>query len=130
MTESSLAHRRIVNPEEVLLFYSWPGNLSELMTVCKRYAFLMTGGVNQTANARHLLMVQAIGEDKLFEEIVKKHPSLADAGNSPRESVMDGINDIKCILKYSNEKIAEKLSISRTTLWRIKKEQESHNWGS
>ena len=32
---------------------------------------------------------------------------------------------MKQILKYNNAKIAEKLSLSRTTLWRLKKSSEN-----
>jgi len=110
---------------EVLQFYSWPGNQVELSTVSKRYAFLLSQGAHQTANARQLLLIQAIGEDKLFAEIMKKHPALADIGHSSVPDVLAGIDAIKHILKYNNDKVAEKLSLSRTTLWRLKKSLEN-----
>lgn len=40
----------------------------------------------------------------------------------PIDDIIAGIEDMKRILKYNNDTIAQKLSISRTTLWRITKE--------
>ncbi len=123
--EHDISHRRAqAVSSEVLEFYSWPGNLTELSAVSKRYAFLLSQGVNQTANARHLLLVQAVGEDALFREILEKYPALSKIGSNRAEEVIPGIETIKRILKYNNEKIAERLSLSRTTLWRITKEKQ------
>ncbi len=120
--EQDISHRRAISvPREILELYSWPGNLIELAARCKRYAFLLSQGANQTANARHLLFVQAIGEDALFEEILHRFPALSDVGNSPAEEVAKGVEMIKKILKYNNDKIADQLLISRTTLWRALK---------
>lgn len=122
--EHDISHRRAqAVPTEVLELYSWPGNLFELSAVCKRYAFLLSQGANQTANARYLLLVQAIGEDALLQEILARYPALTRIGSSRREEVIPGIETIKRILKYNNEKIADRLAVSRTTLWRITKEK-------
>ena len=32
---------------------------------------------------------------------------------------MQGILQVKAMMKYSNDTLAEKLSVSRTTIWRI-----------
>ena len=113
--------QRLKASSEVLRYYSWPGNLFELSSVCKRYAFLLSQADGATANTRHLLLLQAIGEEKLYEEILNRHPALRNAAKSPAEEVLAGLEDMKRILKYNNETIAEKLSLSRTTLWRITK---------
>jgi len=112
-------------PADILQFYSWPGNLAELAAVSKRYTFLMGQTVNPSPNARQLLQIQAIGEDILFQEILNKYPALSDMATSPPEEVLAGIDTMKQILKYNNAKIAEKLSLSRTTLWRLKKSSEN-----
>lgn len=122
--EQDISHRRTLTvPGEVLELYSWPGNLIELSAICRRYAFLLSQGTNQTTNARQLLLVQAIGEDRLFREIVAQYPALSDISNCHAEDVIPGIDTIKKVLKYNNEKIAERLSVSRTTLWRITKDK-------
>lgn len=113
---------------ELLRFYSWPGNLIELASTSKRYIFLLQQVTNPTANARQLLLIQAIGEDNLFQEILRKYPALTTPSSSLGEEVLAGIDAIKTILGYNNEKIGEMLSLSRTTLWRLKKNvEESRN---
>lgn len=118
-TASDGKKQRLKASSEVLRYYSWPGNLIELSSVCRRYAFLLSQADSATANTRHLLLLQAIGEDKLYEEILNRHPALRNAAKSPAEEVLAGLEDMKRILKYNNETIAERLSLSRTTLWRI-----------
>ena len=113
--------RTLKNSEELLRYYSWPGNLTELASVCRRYAYLLSKSINPTANTRHLLLLQAIGEEHVFEEILKNHPALLDAAKSPAEEVLAGLEEIKRLLKYNNDTIAKKLSLGRTTLWRITK---------
>ncbi len=110
------------NNAELLCYYSWPGNLTELTAVCRRYTFFNAEKVKATAAERHLMLVQAIGEENLFAEILRKHPALSDITNSPAREFLAGLNDIKHILKYNNSVIAEKLGISRTTLWRLSRE--------
>ncbi len=107
---------------KLLRFYSWSGNLSELTAVCRRYAWLLAGDTNRSPTALYLRIIEAVGENNLFSEIVTKHPALKDIKNAEPEAILDGIELIKRILKYSNSEIAEKLSLSRTTLWRLKKQ--------
>lgn len=123
--ECELAHLRPpAVAREPLERYAWPENLSELSAACKRYVFLLSQSSNQTANARYLLLLQAIGEDNLFRELLAQHPALADIPSNPPQEVLAGIEDIKHLLKYNNDKVAEKLNLSRTTLWRMLKSKE------
>lgn len=117
-----------VKSNELVRFYSWPGNLIELASTCKRYIFLLQQVTNPTANARHLLLIQAIGENNLFQEILRNYPALTAPSSGSGEEMLAGIDAIKTILGYNNEKIGELLSLSRTTLWRLKKNaEESRN---
>ena len=111
--------------KQLLEYYSWRGNGAELAAACKRYAFSLNHITRPTAAARLNLLIQAIGEDKLLNEIIRRHPSLADGEKADTDDFMDGIADMKKILRYSNSQIAEKLSLSRTTLWRMTREKES-----
>ena len=129
--ESGLSGQRrtLKANDELLRYYSWPGNLQELSAVCGRYAYFLSQATKPTPAARHLLLIEAIGEDKLFEEVLRRHPALAQIRESggknaekiPAEELLAGIEDLKRILKYSNDTIAKKLSVGRTTLWRILK---------
>lgn len=126
----SSQRRTLKADSELLQYYSWPGNMLELQAACSRYAFLLSKATRPTPAARHLLLIQAIGEDNLFAEVLRRHPALAqirDTGGKaaekiPAEKLLAGIADLKTILKYNNETIARKLSVGRTTLWRILKE--------
>lgn len=122
MEESRVAPR-YRSPEflELLLFYSWPGNVVELSSVAKRYLLFLKQTVAPTPNARQHLLIQAIGEDQIFAEILRRHPALAQGSNCSTDKLLEGIDAMKYFLHYNNAKIAEKLSLSRTTLWRLKK---------
>ena len=112
--------------EELLQFYSWPGNLAELSSVCKRFAFLIRQVEKPSPSARQNLLIQAIGENTLFREFLKKYPFLDNPGSVSPAELANALDHIKHLLKYNNDKLAEKLSLSRTTLWRLKKtSQES-----
>ena len=107
--------------DELFRFYSWPGNLSELSSVCKRFAFLLRQVDKPGPNARQNLLIQAIGEDALFQEFLRKYPFLQDPGSASPVELAAALDHVKHLLKYNNNKLAEKLSLSRTTLWRIRK---------
>ena len=126
--EGAVPRKRLhAEPAEVLQSYSWPGNLAELSAVAKRYSFLRRGTVNPTASARQLLHIQAIGEDVLLEEILRRHPALRNIATSPAEEILAGLEEMKQVLCYNNARIAEKLAISRTTLWRLTKSAEEES---
>ena len=112
--------------EELLQFYSWPGNLAELSSVCKRFAFLVRQVEKPSPSARQNLLIQAIGEDTLFQEFFKKYPLLYNPGSVAPAELAIVLDQIKHLLKYNNDKLAEKLSLSRTTLWRIRKSSQEN----
>ena len=107
--------------DELFQFYSWPGNLSELSSVCKRFAFLLRQVEKPSPSARQNLLIQAIGEDVLFNDFLSRYPFLYHPGAASPDELAAALDHIKHLLKYNNDKLAEKLSLSRTTLWRIKK---------
>lgn len=103
----------------LLTFHSWPGELHELQVVCMRYALTMAQQEKPTTRTQALLLLQAIGENALYEEVLKKHPALMQRPIEDKQAFCDGIIALKSLLKYSNDVLAEKLSVSRTTIWRI-----------
>lgn len=119
------AHKYSAEFRQILQFYSWPGNLAELQTVCRRYVFLHQQMQRPNASARRNILVSAIGEDNLFAEILRRYPALQNPAGSSRTELQDGIQQIKQLLKYNNDQIAARLSISRTTLWRLIRNSDS-----
>ena len=105
--------------QDLLLFYSWPGNLTEMSNVCKRMALLLKESVKSTASAQLLYLVNSIGEQNLLQDIYRKYPDLLDVEKGNEEKSRTGIKIIKKYLKYNNSRIADLLNISRTTMWRL-----------
>lgn len=106
--------------KKLLEYYSWPGNLSQLDMVCRRYSIMLGQAVNPKENSLYLLLLQAIGAEAICSEVYERHPALPmlDTG---AEDFKKGIDDLKNLLKYNDTIIAQKLGISRTTLWRLRK---------
>lgn len=110
-----------MNVLQLLNHYSWPGNISELHSVCQKYSYLLSSASNLSLNAKKLMLIQAIGEEKLCNDILQRHPALlsTDFAACPQDELLKGVNELRECLHYNNSKIAKLLSISRTTLWRI-----------
>ena len=77
--------------------------------------------MNPSPSARQQILIHAIGEDALLQDIYQRYPALKDATNSPPEDVLQGVAVMKRILKYNNSTVADKLGLGRTTLWRMQK---------
>ena len=105
--------------EALLTFHRWPGQLQELQAVCTRYVIAMSRLEKATPKAQYLLLLQAIGEETIFREVLEQHPALTQRPVVDKEAFLQGILQIKTLMKYSNDILAEKLSVSRTTIWRI-----------
>ncbi|MDO5142021.1 MAG: PrpR N-terminal domain-containing protein [Eubacteriales bacterium] len=103
--------------ERLLLFYDWPGNLDELSAVCQRYLFAVGQETACTQATKYRLLVKAIGEESLLQALLRQYPALTDP-TAEAEAFQAGIAVAKDILGYRNTILAEKLGMSRTTLWR------------
>lgn len=106
---------------DVLKLYSWPGSTSELEAVAGRFAMTLNDGAKITPYTVQSMLIQAIGEDQLYQELVRKHPCLSD-GKPKLEALRAAVGDIKYYLQYNNEMIAKRLGISRSSLWRVLRE--------
>lgn len=118
---SIFTHRPVLSEQmqELLIFHSWPGELHELQVVCMRYALAMAQQDKPRARTQALLLMQAIGEHKIFEEVLQRYPALTQHPIEDKKAFGEGIMMLKSLLKYSNDVLAEKLSVSRTTIWRV-----------
>ena len=115
-------HHRVALSEQMealLTFHNWPGQLQELQAVCTRYVIAMSRLEKATPKAQYLLLLQAIGDETIFREILAQHPALTQRPVVDKEAFLQGILQVKALMKYSNDTLAEKLSGSRTTIWRI-----------
>lgn len=108
---------------DVLKLYSWPGNTSELEAVAGRFATALNNGARITPYTVQSILVQAIGEDLLYNELVLRHPCLIEK-KPELEVLRAAVEDVKYYLGYSNAAIAERLGISRSSLWRVLQEKE------
>lgn len=122
LSSSAAFHHRSVLSEQMrtlLAFHRWPGQLQELQAVCTRYVIAMSRLEKVTPKTQYLLLLQAIGEETIFRELLEQYPALTQRPVADRESFLQGILQVKSLMKYSNDTLAEKLSVSRTTIWRI-----------
>ena len=69
-------------------------------------------------NARYRLLTNAIGEEALFQSLLLQYPALAADQEGDPSQFQAGVAAAKEILGYGNAALAEKLGVSRTTLWR------------
>ncbi len=108
---------------DILKLYSWPGSTSELEAVAGRFTATLNDGAKITPYTVQHILVQAIGEEQIYQELVRLHPCLLE--KKPETSALrEAVEDIKHYLGYNNAAIAERLGVSRSSLWRILKEEE------
>ena len=67
-------------------------------------------------------LVDSIGEEKILQDIYEKRNITSIENLSSNKEKKDLIMELKEILNISNNQIADKIGISRTTMWRICKD--------
>lgn len=108
----------------LLLSYGWPGNIHELRAVCARYLTILHETDQRSPLIRYRALVNAIGEDKCVADLAAKYPVLLQRPVTDRAAFVQAFSLLKERLHCSNDDAAEKLGISRTTLWRITKQEK------
>ena len=109
--------------QNLLKFYSWPGNLSELAVTAERYLFQASASPKTTPSMRYKSLVSSIGEENIMKDLLSTYPVLTEKSPSDLSDFRKAVNVVKQMLGYNNDTIAEKIGISRTTLWRLMKEE-------
>lgn len=98
------------NALRILSSYDWPGNVRELRNICERLVVLNDSG---------RITSKDVYQFEIFREKTKKEDvRKAIEDNNPIEI------RIPLKSKRTRQDIADALGISRTTLWRLAKEQE------
>ena len=101
----------------------------------KRYVYLYRQAMNPFPGVKRQLLIKAIGEDELLEQLSvnrnqrtahleqlrQEYPALQDPAGSTPEAIVEGVAEMKRLLKYNDNTIADKLGLGRTTLWRMQK---------
>lgn len=105
--------------EALLQEYSWPGNVWEMRAVSTRYVLARSEHAKMTSRLKYSLLVEAIGEDYFFRDFIARNPVLLSQPVQDREAFSAAVSALKHWLHLSNNALAEKLNISRTTLWRV-----------
>lgn len=115
--------------EILLQKYSWPGNAWELRTVSTRYMLARGESTHLTARSRYLMLLQAIGEDAVFQDLVRQHPILSQRPIEDKSAFLAAAEEVKDLMHLSYDVLAARLGLSRTTLWRLmrQKDQEGEN---
>ncbi len=111
--------------QSLLSFHGWPGELRELQAVCMRYALAMGEQEKPSHKTRSLMLLRAIGEDVIYNEVLEKYPELLQHPIEDKASFRKGVLLLKSLTNYSNDILAEKLAVSRTTIWRILQDTSS-----
>lgn len=106
----------------VLAAYAWPGNVRELENVCQRFILNASHDNKQAKPAalRHLLS-RCIGEDEFLRDLLQHQEAKQERPGTAQRELAEML---KYCFGYSNAQIAEKLGISRTTLWRSSRRGE------
>lgn len=99
--------------------YDWPGNLHEMRAVVERYTILLRYAIRPTDAVRYLLLINSIGEDAVVQAIRRMHPSLQKPQEARPVELLPAIKELKQLMKYNNDQVAECLGMSRTSLWRL-----------
>lgn len=106
--------------DALLRQYSWPGNVWELRGVSMRYAIARSELLEKpSGKTKYRLLLQSIGEDAFFHDLLRQYPILSQRPVTDIPSFAEAVRITKDWMKFSNDLLAERLHMSRTTLWRI-----------
>ena len=123
LSELPVRYAMTTQMESLLRQYSWPGNVWELRAVSMRYVVERGEGSQPTPKQRYNLLLRAIGEDRVFQDLLGAYPVLTQRPVKDRAAFAEAFALVKEWMRCSHEQLAEKLGMGRTTLWRILREE-------
>lgn len=104
------------NTMHILNAYSWPGNIRELQNVAERFALLLKNANRVNGEVIREILVSAINADRLFDDIVRQFDYKKEKKGKDLTPAL--LAKLEEVFPRNKSWIAEKLGISRTTLWR------------
>ncbi len=115
-----ITHQTELTPgvREVLMLYDWPGNIRELQNVCERFCLYLKQTARQKDPFVKKCMIRAIGEERFQQSVLARY-GFPESGVRP-----ELVEALKRIFSYNREQIAGLLGTSRTTIWRMMREQD------
>ena len=102
---------------DIIMAYSWPGNIRELQNVSERFSIYLESSSEHGSKFLRRSIIRAIGEPHLLSAICSSH-------NFPqRKASAELIEKLQTLMGYNKSQASEKLGLSRTTLWRMEKNE-------
>lgn len=105
----------------ILTLYSWPGNIRELQNVTERFCLFLSLIKTGEKVKYNELLIRSIGEDRLLSDILKQNGVYEGNAIEKENITKDLLRKLESVFPYNKEKLAQKIGISRTTLWRMEK---------
>lgn len=99
---------------QILTSYSWPGNVRELRNICERLVVL---------NDKNIITKEDLKQFKTFQDITTKEEKITQVLN-------EASNENSLIFlkpKVKKQDLAKELGVSRTTLWRMLKQNKKNS---
>lgn len=98
---------------QILTSYSWPGNVRELRNICERLVVL---------NDKNEITKEDLKQFKIFQNITSKEEKIS-------QLIDETLNEDSMVFlkpKKKKQDLAKELGVSRTTLWRMLKQQKNN----
>ena len=113
-TNKALNLKRFQKAINLLKWYQWPGNLSELKASAARFAWIYQELSSITQAAIHKTLIESIGKERLLEQIERTY----SASDKEDGAFSQMVEDLLTYVNMGQTEVAEHLGMSRTTLWR------------